>query len=337
MNNKAKPTEAQQRASGEGARKAFSRRQVLTGGAAGLAGFALSAAGSASAPAPSSVSGTNRFTDRVVLITGATSGIGEVTAHAFSREGARVFFCGRRAQLGREVETRINADETVVQAGGEAIYMQADVRAPEQVEAFVDACVARYGRIDVAFNNAGVVFGLGDLRGNMPLAEVDTAAFDDVWATNTRGIFLALKHEVPVLLANEPWGRYGLRGVIINTASISGHGGFPDIGPYSISKHGVIGLTRCAALDYGGQGLRVLSISPGGVDTPMRRASIEAQGSDPDENPAPNIQYRTNTSQEMADVVLWLASADAPSSVQGTDIDVTMGMLTGPFAPPEPS
>jgi NAD(P)-dependent dehydrogenase (short-subunit alcohol dehydrogenase family) len=125
--------------------------------------------------------------------------------------------------------------------------------------------------------------------------------------------------------------------VIINTASVSGHGGFPAISPYSVSKHGVIGLTRCAALDYGGQGLRVVSISPGGVDTPMRRASIEAQGREPDESPAPNIQYRTNTSQEMADVVLWLASADAPSSIQGTDIDVTMGMLTGPFAPPAPS
>ena len=138
------------------------------------------------------------------------------------------------------------------------------------------------------------------------------------------------------MLRNEPWGRYGLRGVIINTASISGNGGFPDIGPYSVSKHAVIGLTRCAALDYGGRGIRVLSISPGGVDTPMRRASIEAQGENPAESPAPNVEYRTNASQEMADIVLWLASANAPSAIQGTDIDATMGMLTGPFAPPEP-
>jgi NAD(P)-dependent dehydrogenase (short-subunit alcohol dehydrogenase family) len=183
-------------------KKTLSRRQVLSRGGAGLAGLALGSAGLASAQTSSDVTaGTNRFTDRVVLITGATSGIGEVTAYAFAREGASVFFCGRREELGRAVEASINADDAVVQTGGEATYMQADVRVPEQVEVFVSACVERYGRIDVAFNNAGVVFGLGDLQGNMPLAEIETAAFDDVWSTNTRGIFLALKHEVPILLA----------------------------------------------------------------------------------------------------------------------------------------
>ncbi len=128
-----------------------------------------------------------------------------------------------------------------------------------------------------------------------------------------------------------------MRGVVVNNASVSAHGGFPGIGPYSVSKHGVIGLTRGGALDYGGQGIRVVSISPGGVDTPMRRASIEAQGMDPDTNPAPNVEHRTNTVEEMADVVMFLSHPDAPSSIMGTDIDVTMGMLTGPFAPPQPA
>jgi NAD(P)-dependent dehydrogenase (short-subunit alcohol dehydrogenase family) len=96
-----------------------------------------------------------------------------------------------------------------------------------------------------------------------------------------------------------------------------------------------MGLTPDAALDYGGFGIRINSISPGGVNPPMHRLSIEAQGRNPDENPAPTIQHRTNTVEEMADVVLFLSSPDAPSSIQGTDIDVTMGMLTGPFAAPD--
>ena len=214
------------------------------------------------------------------------------------------------------------------------LYVESDVRDEAQVAAFVEQTIERYGAIHVAFNNAGVVFRRGSLTGNAPIAETLTADFDDVWRTNTRGVFLSMKHEVPVMLRNAPWGRHGLRGVIVNNASVSAHGGFPGIVPYSVSKHGVIGLTRGASLDHGAQGIRVVSISPGGVDTPMRRASIEAQGNDPDENPAPNVHHETNTVQEMADVVMFLAGPDAPSAIHGTDIDVTMGMLTGPFAPP---
>ena len=208
------------------------------------------------------------------------------------------------------------------------------MRDEAQVAAFLEQTTERFGGIHVAFNNAGIVFGHGSLSGNAPIAETPTADFDDVWRTNTRGVFLSMKHEVPVMLRNAPWGRHGLRGVIVNNASVSAHGGFPGIAPYSVSKHGVIGLTRGASLDHGAQGIRVVSISPGGVDTPMRRASIEAQGNDPDENRAPNVHHETNTVQEMADVVMFLASPDAPSAIHGTDIDVTMGMLTGPFAPP---
>jgi len=316
-----------------------SRRHLL--GAAGVAAaVGALAGGGALAQGPGTAAGgvasTMRFSGRVVLVTGATSGIGEGVARAFAREGAKVAFNGRRTALGRQVQDGINADAATRAAGGEALYVESDVRDEEQVRGFVRAAVERFGTIHIAFNNAGVVFGRGSVTGNAPLGDIDTADFDDVWATNTRGVFLSTKHELPVLLANEPWGRYGLRGVIVNNASVSAHGGFPGIGPYSVSKHGVLGLTRCAALDYGSRGIRIVSISPGGVDTPMRRASIEAQGRDPAEIPAPNIEYRTNTVEEMAEIVMFLAQPDAPSSIQGTDIDVTMGMLTGPFAPPRP-
>lgn len=312
----------------------ISRRSAIGGiAAAGAAAATLGTVSGAAAQGQAS----GRFAGKSVLITGATSGIGRETALAFAQEGGRVAFNGRREELGREVASEINADEDVRASGGSAFYHHSDVRRHEQVRAFVAAAVERHGPIHIAFNNAGVVFGRGSLTGNAPLADIEAEDFDDVGSTNTRGMFLSMKEQIPVMLGNEPWGRYGLRGVIINNASVSAHGGFAGIGPYSVSKHGVLGLTRGAALDYGAQGLRVVSISPGGVDTPMRRASIEAQGNDPDENPAPNAQYRTNTSREMADVVLYLASPDAPSSIHGTDIDVTMGMLTGPFAPSNPN
>lgn len=302
------------------------RRSILTAGAAGLAFAAARPAAAQEAP-------TGRFAARHVLITGATSDIGEATARAFAAEGANVAFNGRRAGLGREVEQSINADPATQAAGGRALYVESDVREEAQIVRFVDAAREAFGEVQIAFNNAGVVFGRGSLTGNAPLAEIEAADFDDVWATNTRGLFLSMKHEIPSMLRNGPWGRGGLRGVIVNNSSVSAHGGFATIAPYSASKHGVLGLTRGGANDYGGHGIRVVGVAPGGVDTPMRRASIEAQGRDPDEAQAPNLSHRTNTSEEIADVVLFLAS-DAASSLNGTDLDVTMGMLAGPFAPP---
>ena len=306
-------------------------RRAMLGGA--LAGAGAVLAGS-SASAHSSETLSRRFQGRTVLITGATSGIGEATALAFARKGAQVVFNGRREDLGRAVQSRINEDGDVRASGGAALYHPSDVLSPEEVEAFVDFAIAQSGHVDIAFNNAGIVFGRGSLTGNKPLAEIDVEDFDDVMSTNTRGVFLSMKSQIPAMLSNAAWGRFGLKGVIINNASVSAHGGFAGISPYSTSKHAVLGLTRNAALDYGREGIRVLSISPGGVDTPMRRASIRAQGRDPEDAQAPNIAHRTNTVEEMADVVLYLASADAPSAIAGTDIDVTMGMLTGPFAPP---
>ena len=305
----------------------FSRRKAISLGAVGAAGIAAAVtqgkkviAQSESEPlSQPEVNPDGRFAGQVVLITGATSGIGEATARAFASQGATVHFCGRRQELGQQVA------QSIVDAGGKATYQPADVRNEEEVKAFVDGCIERYGKIDIAFNNAGIVNPQA-----VPLAEQSLEDFQNVLKTNATGYFLSMKYEIPHLLKNEPWGKYGAKGVIVNNASVSGHIGFPGISPYSSSKHAIIGMTKCAALEYGGQGIRINSISPGAVNTPMRRQAYENQGLSPNEPlPAPpNIVNRANTPEEMADIVMLLASTDV-SYVLGTDIDVTTGMLTG--------
>ncbi|MBA3569975.1 MAG: SDR family NAD(P)-dependent oxidoreductase [Pyrinomonadaceae bacterium] len=216
------------------AEKHISRREII--GAIGLT--ALAATGDAVAQtlrpveaAAGRASTNGRFKEKVVLITGATSGIGESTAYAFAREGARVFFCGRREELGRQVESRIKG------FGGEATYIRADVRREEDVRSFVDGCVKKYARIDVAFNNAGVEAVAANL------AEQRLENFLNVMTTNATGVFLSMKYEIPVML------RQG-GGVIVNNASVSAHDGYALISPYSASKHAIVGLTKCAALEY---------------------------------------------------------------------------------------
>lgn len=296
-----------------------SRRSFVGRTAAGLGALAFGAGevfGQSSQREQSGREG--RFFNRVVLITGATSGIGEGTAYAFARQGAKVFFCGRREDLGQQVEARIK------NSGGDATYFKADVRREEDVRNFIAAGIRKYGRLDIAFNNAGIATNV-----NAPVAEQPSADFLDIMNTNAAGVFYSMKYEVPHMLNNEPWGAYGTRGVIINNASVSGHVGFGGISPYSASKHAIIGLTRCASIEYGGRGIRVNSISPGGVNTPMRNRAYLAQGFTEDKIPTvPNFQRRINTVDEMADVVMFLAE-NAASSIFGTDLDVTGGMLTG--------
>lgn len=196
--------------------KGLNRRRILSIGGLGLAGIATTLTGQAHANnqnPPQSVqttSQTGRFAGKVVLITGATSGIGEATAQMFAKEGAKVFFCGRRESLGKQVETSIRS------TGGEATYMRADVRKATEVKAFVDACIAKYGRLDIAFNNAGI-----DYPPN-PIADTAIAEFDDLMNTNARGVFLGMKYEIPYMLKAGS-------GAIINMASIGGQRLLPTL------------------------------------------------------------------------------------------------------------
>ncbi|OLZ54822.1 SDR family NAD(P)-dependent oxidoreductase [Amycolatopsis keratiniphila] len=224
--------------------EAVGRRAVLGGAAA--AGVAMLAANTATAGED-----RRRFAGKVVIVTGATSGIGRETAIAFAAAGAKVGFCGRREELGRGVEREIR------RAGGEATYFRADVRVPEQVQAFVDGVARRYGGLDIAFNNAGIHLG-------KPLHEISVDEWEDVQRTNARGVFLSIKCEVPHLL--KAGG-----GVIVCTASAQADQTRPGHAAYTSSKRAVQGLVRAAALDYGAKGIRVLSIDPGTTDTRLVR------------------------------------------------------------------
>jgi NAD(P)-dependent dehydrogenase (short-subunit alcohol dehydrogenase family) len=258
-------------------------------------------------PLPGRANAPGRFTGKVVLITGATSGIGKTTVEAFAREGAKVMFCGRREKLGREVETSVRS------SGGEATYLRADVREHEQIKALVDACVVKYGRLDIAFNNAGIFMTPAELQ------DIPVENFLDHMLTNTGGVFFAMKYEIPVM-------RKQGGGVIVNMASVAGHKGFANTAQYSASKHGIVGLTKAAAIANAKHNIRVNSISPLAVDTPQLRESFAYQKITYAQAAPTFVTPRVMTTDEISRAVLFLASDDA-TSVNGMDLDVTGGQL----------
>ena len=188
--------------------------------------------------------------DKVALVTGGTSGIGEAAALALAREGAKVVVAGRRESEGQAVVKAIE------KAGGEALFVKADVSREADVKALVDKTVARFGRLDFAFNNAGVE-GTAGVTTDKQTEENYRHTFD----INVLGLIFSMKHEIPAILKNG--------GAIVNTSSVAGTIGFPGFGVYAASKHAVNGLTRSAALEFAKQGVRVNALALGTIDTPM--------------------------------------------------------------------
>ncbi|MFZ5551439.1 MAG: SDR family NAD(P)-dependent oxidoreductase [Pseudomonadota bacterium] len=252
-----------------------------------------------------------RMSGKVVLVTGASSGLGEAAAWRFAQEGAKVVVAARRIDQGQGVAQRI------VDAGGEAIFVQADVGRAADVERMVASSLDRFGRLDCAVNNAGIAGPRFT-----PIADVTEAQWDEVIGVNLKGVWLCMKHEIPALLSSGG-------GAIVNVASI--YGLKPsDIGhaTYCTSKFGVVGLTQSAASDYGQQGLRINAIAPGFTRSEMV---------DPD-RPGAADRYRAlaarhcgmnrlGRADEPAAAIVWLCSDDA-SYVNGAVLAVDGGAAT---------
>ena len=205
------------------------------------------------------------FKGKVALITGAANGIGRATALAFSSHNARVVVVDRDA-AGAE-----RTAGTIKQQGGDAISVTADVTRSADVQAYVKAALDTYGSIDCFFNNAGIEGTIA------PTAEYDEAMFDQIMSVNVKGVFLGLRHVLPVMIAQKS-------GTVVNTASVAGLVASPNMPAYVASKHAVVGLTKVAAGENGRFGIRINAVCPGPVDTRMIH-SVEAQinPSDPDE------------------------------------------------------
>jgi NAD(P)-dependent dehydrogenase (short-subunit alcohol dehydrogenase family) len=227
------------------------------------------------------------YRGKVALVTGGSTGIGRATALAFARHGAAVAI-GDLSEEAEKTAAMIRAE------GGKALFVETNVADSEAVAALVAATVRELGGLDVAFNNAGI------LPPTLPLAEQDDATFTRVVDVDLKGVFHALKHEIRHML-----GAGG--GAIVNTASIAGVIADPGMAPYVAAKHGVIGLTKAAAIDYAKQGIRVNALAPGLVHTPMTQRWLD----DPamrDVVLAGPLLGRAAQPEEMAGMVLFLCS-----------------------------
>jgi len=243
------------------------------------------------------------------LITGGGGGIGRATALAFAREGARVAVADVAEEAARETVALVNA------AGGQAISLSGDVSRDADVRAMIDAVVGTYGRLDCAFNNAGIAGWHVDAI-LKKTAEWSEEAFDRMIAVNLRGVWLCMRHELPQMQAQGG-------GAIVNTGSIAGLVGLPNSSAYVAAKHGVIGLTKTAALEYAEANIRVNAVCPGYIKTPMTEPSMRLRG---EAILAQTPLKRMGSPEEIAEMVVWLCSERA-SYVSGAAYNVDGGWM----------
>src|SRR5579863_4169920 len=250
---------------------------------------------------------------KVAVVTGGTSGIGSETAVLLAKAGAKVVVAGRREAEGKETVAKIRGE------GADGFFVRTDVSKASDVQALIQDTVAKYGRLDIAFNNAGIEGALA------PIIRQSEEDFDRTISINLKGVWLCLKYEISQML------KQGSGGAIVNMASVLGLVGSAGVSAYSASKHGVIGLTQTAALENAKKGIRVNAVCPGFTETPMTDRLFRI----------PTLQKnllschpigRFGRPTEIAEAVVWMCS-DRASFMTGQSLVVDGGFLAGPNSP----
>lgn len=249
------------------------------------------------------------FEGKIALVTGATSGMGRATAIAFAREGAKVVMAARRNERGQEVVDQI------AKKGGESLFVKTDVRNPADVDHLFKTILAKYGRLDFAFNNAGV-----SSPHNPTVIKYDDAEWDRIVETNLRGVWLCMKHEIGIM--KKQGG-----GVIINTASILGVVGDWGLSSYCASKHGSLGLAKTAALEYCKDNIRINTICPGPIMTEMLEKALPFMPKMLDVMASKTALRRVGDPEEIAGAALWLCTDEA-AFMMGKEIAIDGGYIT---------
>ena len=249
-----------------------------------------------------------KMSQKVAIITGSSSGIGRATAISIAKEGIKVVIAARREKEGEETLNLVK------ESGGDGMFVQTDVSNEDSVIALVEETARRYGRLDYAFNNAGVV------EDPAPFTNKTLSSFDKIMAVNVKGVWLSMKHEIPQMLKN------GGGGAIVNNSSVFGVIGNPQLPIYVASKHAILGLTKAAALEYAKAGIRINAVAPGAIETEMMEQAI---GNDKQLRQALISLHpigRAGKPEEIANAVLWLLS-DKASFVTGHTLVVDGGWV----------